>query len=142
MQFAGEDRQGEGSDEDQSAGTWVHPSRGGRHSVCRHAPTVEFKGSFIKITAGDSYATDEPIERMPPQLLYVRKAAILSISLTYVPRSSAYDVVIATSNPDNEARVVEGRSIVTYGTKSYFYRFSSGSAATAFCEAILSSQDG
>ncbi|HEY5079646.1 MAG TPA: hypothetical protein VII43_07345 [Opitutaceae bacterium] len=106
------------------------------------APTVEFKGSFIKITAGDSYATDEPIERMPPQLLYVRKASILSVSLTFVARSSAYDVVIATSNPDNEAHAADARSVVTYGTKSYFYRFSSGSAATSFCEAILSSQDG
>jgi hypothetical protein len=111
-------------------------------SYAATAPTVEFKGAFIKITAGDSYATDEPIERMPPQLLYVRKAAILSVSLTYVPRSSAYDVVIATSNPDNEARVVDGRSVVAYGTKSYFYRFSSGAAAAAFCEAMLSSQDG
>jgi hypothetical protein len=106
------------------------------------SPTVEFKGSYIKITSGDSYATDEPIERMPPQLLYIRKSSILTVSLTYVPRSSAYDVTIVTSVPDTQSRSVDGRTVVTYASKSYFYRFSAGAAAASFCEQVLSSQDG
>lgn len=113
----------------------------GGTSFAAKAPTVESKGYFVKVTAGDNYP-DEPLERTPPLLLYIRKASIMSISLTYVGHAAAYDVAIVTLNPDSGVRAGEGRVVLPDAVRSYFYRFSSESVAASFCEALLLSQDG
>jgi hypothetical protein len=113
----------------------------GGTSFAAKAPTVESKGAFVRITAGDNYP-DEPLDRTPPLLLYIRKAYIISVSLTYVGHASDYDVAIDTLNPDNGVRAGEGRFVQPDAVRSYFYRFSSEAVAASFCEAVLSSQDG
>jgi hypothetical protein len=109
--------------------------------VAAKAPTVESKGAFVKITAGDNYP-DEPLDRTPPLLLYLRKACIMSVSMTFVGHASAYDVAIVTLNPDSGVRAGDGRVILPEAMRPYFYRFSSEAVAATFCEALLLNQDG
>jgi hypothetical protein len=113
---------------------------GGTLSAAK-APAVESRGSFVKITAGDNYP-DEPLERTPPLLLYIRKATIVSVSLTFVGHAAAYDVAIVTLNPVGDVRAGEGRVVLPDAVRAYFYRFSSEAVAASFCEAVLSNQDG
>jgi hypothetical protein len=113
----------------------------GRTGYADSMPTVEFKGAFIKITAGNSFL-DAPIERNPPQLLYIRKSSILRITMTYVARTTAFDVTIVTWGADFGPNPEDGRAAATDDTRSFFYRFAKESNAESFCDAILSSQDG
>jgi len=102
-------------------------------------PGVEFKGSFVKITAG--YAADgTPIDRDVPAFLYIRKSSIVRISVTISPRSSDFVVELVIADPivvtDSEHR---GTNVLG-ATKTYLYHFINQPSAVAFCESLLSDQ--
>jgi hypothetical protein len=120
-------------------------------------PTVESKGAFIKIVAS-APLVDTPAELNPPLLLYIRKSAILSVSMTFAARSVNYDVAIATLGPDIEIRS-SGATVSTAdaskansyrlsnegsaaSVKVYLYRFAKEANAMSFCDAVISNQDG
>jgi hypothetical protein len=112
----------------------------GQGTFAASAPTVEFKGAFIKITAGSTFV-DAPLERSPPLLLYIRKSSILRISMTFIPRTSAYDVTIVTWGSDYASRFDDVRTAATDPSRAFFYRFADLSSATAFCDTLLSNQE-
>ncbi len=102
-------------------------------------PTVEFRGSFIKITAG--YASDgTPVDPDVPALLYIRKSSIAKISVMISPRSSDFVVELVTSDPFFGPNSERRGLTVMDGSRTYLYHFINQPGAVAFCEALLSDQ--
>jgi hypothetical protein len=104
-------------------------------------PVVESKGAFVRIVAG-APSVDTPAELNPPLLLYIRKSTILRVAMTFSARSVTYEVAIAAWGPDMGTRPT-GPNVPTSDTlKVFVYRFAKEASATAFCESIMSNQDG
>jgi hypothetical protein len=103
------------------------------------ATTVEDRRAFIKITEGDKHP-GQPADRDAPDVLYVRKADILRVSVVFSTRSADFRVFLVTSGPILATETDVDRVVMTNTSKSYTYTFSSEDAALAFCEAIVASQ--
>lgn len=120
-------------------------------------PSVESRDAFLKIVA-EAPPVDAQAELNPPLLLYLRKSCVLSISLTFAPRSAGFDVAISTWVPDGAARAGGGGSPAQDGqrtsgyhtsgdtgagaARTYTYRFTNEATAATFCEALISNQGG
>jgi hypothetical protein len=104
-------------------------------------PTVESKGAFVKIVAGDR-SVDTPAELNPPLLLFLRKSSILRVAMTFSARSVTYEVAIAAWGPDNGARSNNPNLPTSDTVKVFIYRFAKEASAASFCEALMSNQDG
>ena len=102
-------------------------------------PLVESKGTFIKITDSDKPA-GAPVDRDAPDVLYVRKSAIVRASVFFATRSTEFRVAIVTSTPVATTRFDEDKLTVTNDAKAYFYSFPNEATAMAFCDAIISDQ--
>jgi hypothetical protein len=129
----------------------------GAHAGASPVPAVESKGAFIKIVAS-APSVDIPAELNPPLLLYIRKSAILSVSMTFVARNVDYEVAISTWGPDVEIRSSGNASPIAEAAKAnpirlanegsvasvrvYLYRFANEASAASFCDAVISNQDG
>lgn len=122
----------------------------GSASGATPVPTVEFKGAFIKISASVG-SVDTPAELNPPLLLYIRKVSILRVSMAYDARNTTYDVAIVTFGAEGTLRAnvapPPGLALAASAgnvdsVKTYTYRFSTETGAAAFCDDLLSNQDG
>ena len=90
-------------------------------------PVVESKGAFVKISV-----TDAPAVGQMPALIYIRRDAIVSITILNGGEKESglpFRVIVATS-----ALSTEG--------KSYSYRFSDQASALKFCDAVASEPKG
>jgi hypothetical protein len=104
-------------------------------------PSVESKGAFVKIVAGDR-SVDIPAELNPPLLLFLRKSSILRVAMTFAARSVTYEVSIAAWGPDNGARFNSPNPATSDTVRLFIYRFAKESSAEAFCEALMANQEG
>ena len=104
-------------------------------------PIVESKNAFIKITDSDKPA-GAPIDRDAPDVLYIRKSAIVRVSVVFATRSTEFRVIVVTSSPVSTTRFDEDKLTVTNEAKAYFYSFPNEASATAFCDTIISDQKG
>ncbi len=103
----------------------------------KNIPTVESKGAFLKIVDADR-APGAPIDRDAPNVLYIRREAIVRVSVIYATRSSEYQVIVVTNSPLMGTRFDEVKLTVTSDAKVYFYTLPNEAAATAFCDALTS----
>jgi hypothetical protein len=104
-------------------------------------PTVESKGAFIKIAAGDR-SVDIPAELNPPLLLFIRKSSILRVAMTFSARSVTYEVAIAAWGPDYGTRFNNSNLSTSDTVRVFTYRFAKEASATSFCEALMLNQEG
>ena len=102
-------------------------------------PTAESRGSFVKIT--DAAHINAPENRDAPDVLYVRRTAILRISLNYTAPHTEYRVVVAISEPAMAARS-DDKVTLTDNYRSYVYTFPDLPSATAFAESLIAEKNG
>jgi|SRR5271165_1616537 len=103
-------------------------------------PSVESKGAFVKIATGPG-SVDIPAELNPPQLLYLRKASILRISVTYVARNTDFEAAITVYGGEAARRMSIPAAATVDALKTYYYHFSNLPNAAEFCEAVLANQE-
>jgi hypothetical protein len=103
--------------------------------------TVEFKGSFVKITAVPA-PQGAPQDRDLPLVLYVRKASIERVAISASPRTADFIVELVTTGPISAPTYDERGSTIAGFTKTYYYHFLNEPSAAAFCESVLSDQNG
>jgi hypothetical protein len=103
--------------------------------------TVEFKGSFVKITAVPA-PQGAPQDRELPLVLYVRKSSIERVAIIASPRTADFIVELVTTGPISGPTMDERGNTVMSVTKTYCYHFLNEPSASAFCESILSDQNG
>jgi hypothetical protein len=103
--------------------------------------TVEFKGSFVKITAVPA-PQGAPQDRELPLVLYVRKASIERVAIIASPRTADFIVELVTTGPISGPTLDERGNTIVSVTKTYYYHFLNEPSASAFCESILSDQNG
>ena len=93
----------------------------------------------VKITEGDKHP-GQPADRDAPDVLYVRKADIIRVSVVFSTRSADFRVYLVTMGPILASETDMDRVVMTNTSKSYTYTFSTEAAAMAFCEAVVASQ--
>lgn len=102
-------------------------------------PAVETRGMYLKVIDGDKGASAQP-ENDPPDILYVRKDTIASVSVIFSSRSGEYRVILVTNGPSTVFREDTDKVVLSPNAKSYAYRFSTQSSAEAFCEALVAAK--
>jgi hypothetical protein len=113
----------------------------GQAAFAAKLPTVESRNAFVKITDADK-PVGAPVDRDAPEVLYIRKSAIVRVSVVFATRSTEFRVIVVTSSPVTTTRFDEDKLTVTNDAKAYFYSFPNEASATAFCEAIVAEQKG
>ena len=98
--------------------------------------TVEDHGDFLKIVEGDK-PIGAPTDHDAPDILYLRKSAIVRVSVVFATRSTDYKVIVVTNGPAPTSRFDDDRMTVVSDAKSYLYSFPNEASATAFSEALL-----
>jgi|GEM_PF-6249729 len=98
--------------------------------------SVEVRKSFIKITEGEK-RVGAPVDFDAPDVLYVRKADIIRVSVFFAARNSEYRVMLVTYGPGFNSRVEEEKIAAVNSAKTYAYAFPSEASALSFAESLV-----